>query len=77
MTALTLMHLIVLHDSVNSGNPLSISDNYNKLPFTPYFIFKDLIILFIFILILILSIFIFFISNLLGDNKKYIIVNII
>jgi ubiquinol-cytochrome c reductase cytochrome b subunit len=36
------MHLIALHDSSGSGNPLGVSANYDRLPFSPYFIFKDL-----------------------------------
>ena len=30
-----------------SGNPLGVSGNYDRLPFAPYFIFKDLITIFI------------------------------
>ena len=41
------MHLIALHDSSGSGNPLGVSGNYDRLPFSPYFIFKDLITIFI------------------------------
>ena len=43
LAALALMHLIVLHDSAGSGNPLGVSANYDRLPFAPYFLFKDLI----------------------------------
>jgi ubiquinol-cytochrome c reductase cytochrome b subunit len=39
------MHLIVLHDSAGSGNPLGVSGNYDRLPFAPYYIFKVLILL--------------------------------
>jgi hypothetical protein len=35
------MHLIALHDSAGSGNPLGVSANYDRLPFAPYFIFQD------------------------------------
>ena len=51
LAALALMHLIALHDSAGSGNPLGISGNYDRLPFAPYFIFKDLITIFLFILV--------------------------
>ena len=51
LAALALMHLIALHDSAGSGNPLGLSGNYDRLPFAPYFIFKDLITFFIFIFI--------------------------
>lgn len=32
LPAVVLMHLIVLHDSANSGNPLGVSGNYDRLP---------------------------------------------
>src|SRR5437870_12183232 len=67
------MHLIALHDSAGSGNPLGVSGNYDRLPFAPYFLFKDLITIFIFIIIL--SIFVFFMPNLLGDSENYVMAN--
>src|SRR5271155_2204450 len=67
------MHLIALHDTAGSGNPLGVSGNYDRLPFAPYFIFKDLVT--IFILIIILSIFVFFMPNLLGDSENYVMAN--
>ena len=73
LAALALMHLIALHDSVGSGNPLGVSGNYDRLPFAPYFIFKDLVTIFIFIFIL--SVFVFFMPNLLGDCENYIMAN--
>ena len=45
------MHLIALHDTVGSGNPLGISGNYDRLPFAPYFVFKDLVTIFIILLL--------------------------
>ena len=73
LAALALMHLIVLHDTVGSSNPLGVSGNYDRLPFAPYFIFKDLITIFIFMFIL--SIFVFFIPNALGDSENYVMAN--
>ena len=73
LAALALMHLIALHDSSGSGNPLGISGNYDRLPFAPYFIFKDLITIFIFIVIL--SLFVFFMPNVLGDSENYVMAN--
>jgi ubiquinol-cytochrome c reductase cytochrome b subunit len=67
------MHLISLHDSAGSGNPLGVSGNYDRIPFAPYFIFKDLITIFLFILIL--SIFVFFMPNVLGDSENYVMAN--
>jgi ubiquinol-cytochrome c reductase cytochrome b subunit len=73
LAALALMHLIALHDGAGSGNPLGISGNYDRLPFAPYFIFKDLITIFLFILVL--SIFVFFMPNVLGDSENYVVAN--
>ena len=73
LAALALMHLIALHDSAGSGNPLGVSGNYDRLPMAPYFIFKDLITIFIFILVL--SVFVFFMPNLLGDSENYVMAN--
>ena len=73
LAALALMHLIALHDSAGSGNPLGVSGNYDRLPFAPYFIFKDLITIFLFILVL--SVFVFFMPNLLGDSENYVMAN--
>lgn len=73
LAALALMHLIALHDSAGSGNPLGVSANYDRLPFAPYFIFKDLITIFLFLLIL--SVFVFFMPNFLGDSENYVMAN--
>jgi ubiquinol-cytochrome c reductase cytochrome b subunit len=73
LAALALMHLIALHDTAGSGNPLGVSGNYDRLPFAPYFIFKDLITIFLFILGL--SIFVFFAPNVLGDSENYVVAN--
>ena len=47
LAALISMHLIVLHSSAGSGNPLGVSGNYDRLPFYPYFVFKDFITLYL------------------------------
>lgn len=73
LAALALMHLIALHDTVGSGNPLGISGNYDRIPFAPYFLFKDLITIFLFLLVL--SIFVFFMPNVLGDSENYVMAN--
>ena len=73
LAALALMHLIALHDSAGSGNPLGVSGNYDRLPFHPYYIFKDLITIFLFIIVL--SIFVFFMPNILGDSENYVMAN--
>jgi ubiquinol-cytochrome c reductase cytochrome b subunit len=73
LAALALMHLIVLHDTAGSGNPLGISGNYERVSFAPYYIFKDLITIFIFIFVL--SMFVFFMPNILGDSENYVMAN--
>jgi ubiquinol-cytochrome c reductase cytochrome b subunit len=73
LAAVALMHLIALHDSAGSGNPLGVSGNYDRLPFAPYFLFKDLITIFLFIVIL--SMFVFFMPNALGDSENYVMAN--
>jgi ubiquinol-cytochrome c reductase cytochrome b subunit len=73
LVALVLMHLIALHDTVGSSNPLGISGNYDRLPFAPYFIFKDLVTIFIFFIVL--SVFVFFMPNALGDSENYVMAN--
>jgi ubiquinol-cytochrome c reductase cytochrome b subunit len=73
LAALALMHLIAMHDTVGSSNPLGISGNYDRLPFAPYFLFKDLITIFIFFIVL--SVFVFFMPNALGDSENYVMAN--
>ncbi len=73
LAALAVMHLISFHETAGSNNPLGISGNYDRLPFAPYFIFKDLITIFLFIVVL--SIFVFFLPNALGDSENYVMAN--
>ena len=73
LAALALMHLIALHDTVGSSNPLGVSANYDRIPFAPYYIFKDLITIFLFFLVL--SVFVFFMPNVLGDSENYVMAN--
>ena len=73
LVALVLMHLIVLHDTAGSSNPLGVSGNYDRISFAPYFLFKDLVTIFIFIFVL--SLFVFFMPNYLGDSENYIMAN--
>lgn len=67
------MHLIALHDTAGSSNPLGVSGNYDRITFAPYYLFKDLITIFIFIYVL--SSFVFFMPNVLGDSENYIMAN--
>lgn len=73
IAALVMLHLVSLHDTAGSGNPLGISGNYDRVAFAPYFIFKDLITIFIFMWVL--SVFVFFVPNVLGDSENYVMAN--
>nr|YP_008474722.1 apocytochrome b [Glomus cerebriforme]AGJ98104.1 apocytochrome b [Glomus cerebriforme] len=68
LAALAFMHLIALHQNA-SNNPMGVSSKLDRVPFYPYYVFKDLVGFFAFFLIL--SIFVFFFPNALGhpDNS--------
>lgn len=53
-----IIHLLFLHNS-GSRNPLGVWKNLDKIPFHPYFSFKDLLGFFVFFIFLITIIFIF------------------
>nr|YP_009236793.1 cytochrome b [Telchinia lycoa]AMJ17250.1 cytochrome b [Telchinia lycoa] len=69
---LTMIHLLFLHQT-GSNNPLGINSNVDKIPFHPFFTFKDLIgfIILIFILCLLTLIS----PYLLGDPDNFIPAN--
>ena len=73
LAVLVLLHLISLHDKAGSGNPLGVGNYVDRITFSPYYTFKDLITIFIFIFVL--SAFVFFVPNLLGDSDNYIMAN--
>lgn len=73
LAALVLMHLIAIHETAGASNPLGVPGYYDRIPFAPYYLFKDLITIFIFIFGL--SIFVFFMPNVLGDSDNYIMAN--
>lgn len=72
LAALVVMHLIALHEH-GSSNPLGVSGNTDRLPFHPYFTFKDLVTVFLFLLAL--SLFVFYMPNVLGHSDNYIPAN--
>ena len=77
LAALVIMHLIALHEH-GSSNPLGITGNIDRLPFSPYFVFKDLVTVFVFLTVY--SSFVFFSPNSLGQKaliKKVLILNLI
>lgn len=72
LAALVLLHLLALHTN-GSGNPNGISSNGDRIPFHPYFVFKDLVTVSLFLLIL--AIMVFFWPNVLGHSDNYIPAN--
>ncbi len=73
LAALALMHLIAVHDTAGASNPLGVPGYYDRMPFAPYFLFKDLVTIFIFLFGL--SLFVFFMPNALGDSENYVMAN--
>nr|YP_011002163.1 cytochrome b [Profenusa thomsoni]WPN89815.1 cytochrome b [Profenusa thomsoni] len=70
--AMVIIHLTFLHQT-GSNNPLGMNSNLDKIPFHPYFSFKDIIG---FIMMLIMLIMLVLISpNLLGDPDNFIPAN--
>ena len=72
LAALAAMHMLTIHTH-GSSNPLGITGNLDRIPFHPYFIFKDLVTIIFFILAL--SFFIFYAPNVLGHSDNYIMAN--
>ena len=58
-----------------SNNPIGISNNGDRLPMHPYFLFKDLVTIFAFLLVL--SIMVFYYPNVLGQLWPYIMLLIV
>nr|YP_009131640.1 cytochrome b [Carcharhinus tjutjot]AJY78484.1 cytochrome b [Carcharhinus tjutjot] len=70
--ALTVIHLLFLHET-GSNNPLGINSDADKIPFHPYFSYKDL--LGFFVMISFLATLALFLPNLLGDAENFIPAN--
>nr|QLX47607.1 cytochrome b [Eutomostethus vegetus] len=70
--ALTLIHLMFLH-TTGSSNPLGTNSNLDKLPFHPYFTFKD--IMGFISLMLMLTLLILMNPFILGDPDNFIPAN--
>nr|WIL10261.1 cytochrome b [Papilio paris] len=69
---LTMIHLLFLHQT-GSNNPLGINSNIDKIPFHPFFTFKDLIGFIL--LLLMLSLLTLTNPYLLGDPDNFIPAN--
>nr|YP_009092100.1 cytochrome b [Aporia potanini intercostata]AGG35784.1 cytochrome b [Aporia potanini intercostata] len=69
---MSMIHLLFLHQT-GSNNPLGLNSNLDKIPFHPYFTFKDLIgfiiILFILIMLTLIN------PYMLGDPDNFIPAN--
>nr|AZZ71523.1 cytochrome b [Holbrookia lacerata] len=64
----TMMHLLFLHET-GSNNPTGLTSNSDKVPFHPYFSYKDLLgAMLLIILLLLLAL---FSPNLLGDPENF------
>nr|AQM40185.1 cytochrome b [Diestramima tibetensis] len=72
VAALTMIHLLFLHQT-GSNNPLGINSDTDKIPFHPYFTFKD-IVGFI-IMLFLLTILTLMNPYLLGDPDNFIPAN--
>nr|UDF83702.1 cytochrome b [Vermileo comstocki] len=70
--AMTIIHLLFLHQT-GSNNPLGVNSNIDKIPFHPYFSFKD-IVGFI-ILIMMLTFLTLYKPYMLGDPDNFIPAN--
>nr|UFZ13841.1 cytochrome b [Neochauliodes meridionalis] len=72
IAAMAMIHLLFLHQT-GSNNPIGINSNLDKIPFHPYFSFKDLVgfffMLFMLILLTLLN------PYLLGDPDNFIPAN--
>nr|AVY52082.1 cytochrome b [Oreolalax rhodostigmatus] len=64
----TMIHLLFLHET-GSSNPTGLNSNPDKIPFHPYFSYKDL--LGAAVMLLILSFMALFYPNLLGDPDNF------
>lgn len=70
--AITIIHLLFLHEK-GSTNPLGDLNHSGKIPFHPYYTWKDLVGFLL--LFLILMFIVFFFPNALGDPENFIIAN--
>ena len=52
LAALAMVHIVTLHKH-GSGNPLGVDGSHDRLPMTPYFLFKDAVTAIFFLVVLI------------------------
>nr|AUY54878.1 cytochrome b [Elseya sp. XZ-2018b] len=65
---MTMLHLLLLHET-GSNNPTGLNSNCDKIPFHPYFSYKDLLGLILMIMCLLTLV--LFYPNLLGDPDNF------
>nr|UJG45116.1 cytochrome b [Chrysomya megacephala] len=70
--AATLIHILFLHET-GSNNPMGLNSNTDKIPFHPYFTFKDIVGFIVMTMILLLLVLIN--PYLLGDPDNFIPAN--
>nr|YP_009236434.1 cytochrome b [Lucilia coeruleiviridis]AMH85563.1 cytochrome b [Lucilia coeruleiviridis] len=70
--AATLIHILFLHET-GSNNPMGLNSNIDKIPFHPYFTFKDIVGFIVMTMILLLLVLIN--PYLLGDPDNFIPAN--
>nr|UEV86565.1 cytochrome b [Dasychira tristis] len=69
---MTMIHLLFLHQT-GSNNPLGLNSNYDKIPFHPFYTFKDILgIIILLMLIIMLSL---YNPYLFGDSDNFIPAN--
>nr|YP_004123556.1 cytochrome b [Cynoglossus abbreviatus]ACT80255.1 cytochrome b [Cynoglossus abbreviatus]AFB71298.1 cytochrome b [Cynoglossus abbreviatus] len=68
IAAVVMLHLIFLHET-GSNNPLGLNSNVDKIPFHPYFSYKDL--LGFIIMLSMLTLLALFYPNALGDPDNF------
>nr|ANK78706.1 cytochrome b [Ptychobarbus conirostris] len=68
IAAATMLHLLFLHET-GSNNPIGLNSDADKIPFHPYFTYKDL--LGFVIMLLLLMLLALFSPNLLGDPENF------
>jgi len=72
LAALAAMHLLAIHEH-GSSNPLGVSGNADRLPFHPYFTFKDLVTVLAALLVIVAVV--SYAPNYLGHSDNYIMAN--
>nr|BAV70326.1 cytochrome b [Osteobrama cotio cotio] len=68
LAAMTILHLLFLHET-GSNNPAGLNSDADKIPFHPYFSYKDL--LGFVVMLLSLTLLALFSPNLLGDPENF------